>query len=149
MEDFRAALSWSGTSAMVSLFMLSSRDPAPQFDPSALPGTPRLQVYELDDESRVLGGLRVYEYDLIWAELPSDLEGAVQTVLEWSLAAGAPLAWCAFEASLDFEYLLHPDVATQVYAVAAGEAVRLALDDGFRASEEWKHLLVDLRQLLP
>ena len=149
MEDLRAALSWSGTSSTISLFLVSSLASAPQFDLSVLPGTPRLHAYDLDDDARVLGGLHLYEYDLVWDDLPPDLEGAVQATLEWSLRAGALLAWCAFEGSFDFEYLLHPDVATQVYGVAAGEAVRLALDDDFRASEDWKRLLIDLRQLLP
>jgi len=149
MDRLRTALSWSGTSATVSLFVISPREQAPEFDVAGLPGHPRLQSYDIDDEVGALGGMHLYEYDLVWPELPADLQGAVQGSLEWSLRTDSLLAWCAFEGSFDFEYLLHPDVATQVYGVAAGEAIRLALDDDFRASDEWQQLLADLRQLLP
>lgn len=149
MDRLRAALSWSGTSATVSLFVVTPRGPAPEFELAVLPANPRLESFDLDDDAGVLGGLHMYEYDLVWSDLPSDLEGAIQASLEWALRTGALLAWCAFEGSFDFDYLLHPDVAEQVYGVAAGEAIRLALDDDFRSSEQWKRLLLDLRQLLP
>ena len=62
------------------------------------------------------------------------------------MTQGVVVAWFGFEGSFDFEHILHPDIVSHVYAVAAGEAVRLALDDEYRASDDWRRLLTELRR---
>lgn len=145
MERLRAALTWSGTDVTLSMFVVTPHSATAPLDFSGAHAPARLRSYELDDEAGILRGRHLYEYDLVWTDFPPDLDKLVTDCLVSALSQGADIAWFGFEGSFDFEYLLHPEIASQVYAVAAGEAVRLALDDDYRASEDWRRLLAGLR----
>ncbi len=97
------------------------------------------------DDAEVRPNHHVYEYDLTWSEVPDDLEEVVTTCLAMAEADGAPVAWFGFEGSFHFDYLFHPEIADQVYAVFEGGSVRLALDDEVRASPEWRELIGEVR----
>jgi len=127
------------------MFVISPHDTIPPFDHGDDFKPEQLRTYTLDGEAGTLGTWHVYEYDLVWKELPRDLDRAVTQSLLSALKHGAIIAWFAFEGSFDFDHLLHPDVASQVYAVAAGEVVQLALDDDYRLGDDWRNLLAELR----
>jgi hypothetical protein len=144
MDVFRSAVSWSGSDVTMSMFVVSSRSAAPPLDSGEL-GADQIRTYELEDDDRRLSGRHVYEYDLTWKHFPPHPERVIFDSLVSALRHGAVVAWFGFEGSFDYDYLLHPEIARQLYAVAAGEAVRLALDDDFRAGEDWRQLLAELR----
>jgi len=145
MDRLRAALTWSGTDVTLSMFVVSPHPTVPPLEPGSDYQPDQLRTYELEDERGLLAGRHVYEYDLGWKDWPADLDQVVTDSLVSALREGAVVAWFGFEGSFDFEHVLHPDIASQVYAVAAGEAVRLALDDEYRLSTEWERLLAELR----
>lgn len=147
MKRLLAAVSWSGIDVTLSMFVISSRSEMPQFEPPELEiGPDDLRRYELHDEAGALGGRHVYEYDLVWKELPDDLVTVLTAGLLAALREGAGVAWFGFEGSFDFEYLLHPDVASQIYAVANPDVIRLALDDEYRCSSAWRDFLAEIRE---
>jgi hypothetical protein len=127
------------------MFVVTPHSATPPLDLSLDCPPVRVRSYELDDDAGILRGRHLYEYDLVWTDFPPDLGTVVTDCLVFALSQGADIGWFGFEGSFDFEYLLHPDTANQVYAVAAGESVRLALEDDYRASEDWQHLLAGLR----
>jgi hypothetical protein len=146
MSRLTSALAWSGVDVTLSLFVVYRATNEPQFAPS-LAGPPiAIRAYDLDDEAGVLKGRRVREFDLVWKEMPHDLESVVTKCLREATAAGAQVAWFGFEGSFDFKYLLHPDVADQIFAVGASDEIWLALDDDWRTSDEWRVLVDDLRK---
>jgi hypothetical protein len=145
MDRLRAALVWSGSYATLSMFVITSADETPELDPNHVPAADLVRTYELEDEAGVLRGRSVYEYDLVWRKLPDDVTDIVEAWLTSALAHGVVMAWFGLEGSFDFGHLLSPDVASQVYAVADGEAVRIALDDEYRMSQDWARLLDELR----
>ena len=147
MDRFAAAVAWSGTDVTLSMFVVSPEAALPALDlPEVRSAPERIRTYELEDEEGVLHGRHVHEYDLVWDALPGDVEEIVTASLRSALAQGAVVAWFAFEGSFDFRFLLHPDVASQVYAVAADHGVHLALDDDRRSSGEWRALLAEHRR---
>lgn len=149
MDRLHAALAWSGSDVTMSMFVITSAAETPLLDPKTVPAAEVVRTYDLDDEAGVLRGRRVYEYDLVWRTLPEDIALIVEAWLLAALEHGVVIAWFGLEGSFDFGHILSPDIASQVYAVAAGEAVRLALDDEYRLSQDWARLLDDLRvQLL-
>jgi len=93
----------------------------------------------LEDEDRVLGGLRTYEYALDFKELPGELRSYLEECLRQACDGGAKLAWLGFEGSFSFDYLLADQVADQIYGVctANGELL-VALDDATLTSDSWK-----------
>lgn len=138
VSELLAALSWSGRDTMLSLFVAFRRDhPAhmPPPDGGSRPDTVR--TYELEDLDRRLPGLSVVEYDLTFNAPPPDLELVIRGWLQVAIAGGASLAWFAFEGSFDFEHLLTPDIADQVYAVATPKGEELALVDEQREGSDW------------
>lgn len=142
----RAAIAWSGTEVTVSAFVVFPGASIPPLELRHVPRPVRVRTYELEDEARVLGGRDVVEYDLVWDAEPPELARVVRAVLVSAVEAGAVLAWCAFEGSCSFDHVLRPDIANQVYGVAAGDTVWLALDDERRHSEDWRRLLSELRE---
>ncbi len=146
MQRLRAALAWSGTDVTLSMFVATPQSAIPPLDLSSGRAPTQVRSYKLDDDAGILRGRHLYEYDLVWTDFPPDLETLISDCLVSALSRGADIAWFGFEGSFDFEYLLHPDIASQVYAVGAGEAVRIALEDDYRASEDWARLLAGLRE---
>lgn len=143
-DRFLSALSWGGTETMASMFVISSNSEIRSFEPYLRTISNQVKSYELNDELRLLGGRHAYEYDIVWEQVPGDFEEIVRACLVDALRQGAIVAWFAFEGSFSFEYILHPDVAKHIYAVAAGDGVELAVDDEYRLSDDWRQLLGEL-----
>ena len=148
MDRLRSAVAWSGSDVTLSMFVISSHAAAPPVELQNRCIPDRLRTYELDDEADVLGGQHLHEYDFVWKDLPSGLDEIVTACLTSALRDDAVVAWFGFEGSFDFRFLLHPDIAGQIYAVAADETVKLAFGDEYRSSDEWRRLLAELRGLL-
>ena len=146
IDRLRSAVCWSGTDVTLSMFLVSRTPEVPALTPLGMSTAGRLRAYELEDETGVLGGLHVYEFDFVFQEFPPDLDHFVTESLVAALKEGALVAWFGFEGSFDFEYLLHPEIARQVYAIAIGEVLRLALEDEYRSSPDWQQLLSRLRK---
>lgn len=146
MSRLLAALTWSGTDATMSMFAIFRKPVAFAHASTNLNSAPeRWRAYEMSDEAGILGGRYCYEYDLTWEKLPHDIEGIVREYLQAVLGAGAVVAWFGFEGSFDFEYILHPAVADQIYGAAGFDMLRLALHDEVRAGLEWRNFVDRLR----
>jgi hypothetical protein len=143
----RSAVSWSGTDVVLAMFVVSPRLAAPAPHHPLTHPPDRVRVYELEDVRGVLGEHRhLYEYDFVWREFPPGVDDLVSDYLVSALEDGAVIALFGFEGSFDFEYLLHPDVASQIYAVASNEGLHLAIDDEHRLSDEWRDVLRHRRE---
>lgn len=146
MSLLQDALAWSGTDATLSMFVVSSQPISAEFAASLVAQLPHhIRTYDLEDEAGVLGGRHVREFDLVWKELPDDLEEIVRICLQEVMAAGVEVAWFGFEGSFDYKHLLHPDIADQVYAIGASGDIWIAMEDEKRRSKEWEALLADVR----
>lgn len=147
MTKLLAALSWSGRDAMLSLFVAFPRNGATHLvapDGVSQPGSVR--TYDLEDSDERLPALSFVEFDLTYNDPPPDLDLVVHGWLQAAMSAGASLAWFAFEGSFDFEHLLTPDIADQIYAVATPDDEALALVDELREGPDWVALLDAVRR---
>ncbi len=141
------ALGWSGSGYTVNVFVVTDSPTPPllRFENGTVRPT-SVRSYYLEDEERVLGGLRTYEYALDFKELPGELPSYLEECLRQACDGGAKLAWLGFEGSFSFDYLLADQVADQIYGVctASGELL-VALDDATLTSDSWKAELSRLR----
>lgn len=136
MGKITDAIDW-GKGLHVTLSMFTVWDAGTAKTPTLSFGSPKVETYVLEDESGVLGGQVVFEYDFIFQEIPSDLEAALRAGLLAARAAGARVAWFAFEGSFHYDSLLTKQMAGHVYAVADSRGVSIASDEGL-LSEEWQ-----------
>jgi hypothetical protein len=114
--------------------------------PGSDSGPIAVRSYELEDPDDILRALEFVELDLIYNEPPLDLAEVITAWLQEALTSGAKLAWFAFEGSFDFEHILTADIADQVYAVATGDGVELALADEQREGAAWTATLEAVRR---
>jgi len=144
------ALGWSGSGYTVSVFVVvDSLTPPPLRFETETVRPFSVRTYYLEDEEHVLGGLRTYEYDLSFKELPRGLRSYLEDCLRQACDSGAKLAWLAFEGSFSFEYILTNEVADQIYGVCATNSKPVvALDDAMRESTPWKAELNRFRESL-
>lgn len=137
MGTIADALAWSGSGAMLSMFVVSKGSLL--LDPATLSLEPvpiRTRSYSLDDEDNVLSGRSVVEYDFAYADVPPNLEVLLTRCLHAARASGAEVAWFGFEGSFDFGCLLSPEIANQIYAVIDSEGVAIA-SDATLSSKAW------------
>jgi hypothetical protein len=142
MGTIAEALAWSGSGATLSMFVVSKDSSL--LDPAALSveSAPiRTRNYTLDDEDNILSGRRVFEYDLVFAEVPSNLDSILTQCLGVARASGAEVAWFGFEGSFDFGCLMTAEIANQIYAVIDSEGVALA-SDATLSSKAWQERIV-------
>jgi hypothetical protein len=148
MSLFTDAVSWSGRGVTLSLFAVFAPDcPAPELEHvrGQVPAA-SVRTYLLEDLDKRLGGLRCYEYDLVFDAVPPDPDALVAAWLRSALDAGAEVAWFAFEGSFDFDHILTADVASQVFAVGSGAGIELAIEDAVRTAAAWATRVVDVRE---
>jgi hypothetical protein len=132
------ALTWLSPKVALCLFLVGDLNAVSRPPGVAGSAAPReVRSYHLEDPDRRLGIRETYEHDLIFDRVPSDLEFVVASWLRAAIHDGAQVAWFAFEGSFHFDHLLARDVAPQVFGVADGEGILLALDDDRRANETW------------
>jgi hypothetical protein len=138
MSQLLAALAWSGRGTMLSLFVAFPHGgPSSVLRPDVTPLPSAVRFYELEHFNNSLPGLAWVEFDLVYEEPPSNLATIITAWLQAALAAGAHLAWFAFEGSFDFEHILTADIADQVFAIATSDGVELALADEHREGAAW------------
>jgi hypothetical protein len=149
VTTLRAAISWSGTDVVLSLFVVWAIGGSGEIVPPSALTQPRLvRTYDLEDEADVLEGRRTSEFDLIFDDVPKDLDRLVEAWLVASIRSGGAVAWFGLEGSFDFEHLLADDVANQVYGVAGPDFIALATDDQLRRSDAWASRLAVARRAL-
>ena len=149
MSSLTEAVAWSGTDAMLCLFVAwSSPAPAVVVPPSGTAQPRMVRTYEPQDDESVLGGRSIWEIDLIFNDVPEDIEPVVGGWPQSAIEAGGLVAWFGFEGSFDFEHILTADVAEQIYGVAVPGAVTLATDDRVRVSDSWTEQLEVARRAL-
>lgn len=144
------ALGWSGSGFTISLFLVADAPEPPSLDFGSDTTCPSsVHVYSLDDEKCMLGRLRVYEYDLQFNTLPTNLESYLEACLRQACDGSRRIAWLAFEGSFDFDFILADQVADQIYGVCVtDDEPTIALDDGVLTSLSWKTRLAQLRRTL-
>ncbi len=146
MTRLTDAIAWSGRDVTLSLFVaFPSRATPLVSSPAEVPEARLIRHYDLEDLDHHLSGRSCYEYDLIYDEVPPDLEAIAHSWIAAALVAGADFAWFGFEGSFDFEHILTSDVANQLFAVGASEGTELALDDEYREGPEWAALVGSMR----
>lgn len=102
-----------------------------------------VRTYFLEDIDSRIHGRQCHEYDLIFDRVPSDLDLVLVCWIESVIAAGAEIAWFAFEGSFDFNHILAKDVAGQVFAVGNNQGIELAVEDVYRRAPDWADRLSD------
>lgn len=146
MTKLAEALAWSGRDTAVSLFALHPTGTQFEVVPPVRTTAPAgIRRYDLDDVDDRVPGWACTEIDLIFDQLPADLDLVVSAWVGAALAAGASLVWCAFEGSFDFDHILTADVADQVFAVGTRDGVELAIDDDRREGQPWATVLEHVR----
>ena len=149
MSTLNAAISWSGTDVMLSLFVIWSAGERGEVSaPSAVSQPRSSRTYQLEDVDDILRGKRISETDLRFDAVPPDLDRLLEVWLTTAIRAGGAVAWFGFEGSFSFEHLLTPDVAELVYGVAGPNFVALATNDHVRASRSWLSQLAAARLTL-
>lgn len=149
MATIADGIAWRGSDVTVSMFTVW--DPAiaaslPEITPMGV--APKLsfqptlvRTFFLEDEGRLLRDQLVFEYDFVFQDIPPDLHATLRQCLLAAREAGARVAWCGFEGSFHFEFLLMKETANLVYAVADSSGVAIATDDTI-SSKEWEARVV-------
>lgn len=146
MGTLTDALLWSGSGATLSLFLITASELVPRLELSWKEYRPtRIRTYSLEDEAGVLGGRRVIEYDALFNKLPPNLDRYLTSCLYEAMSQGAEAAWFGFEGSFDFEYLLAPEIALQIYALADSAGVAVAVEGDVLGSDAWRERVVEAR----
>lgn len=149
MSTLNGAIAWSGRDVTLSLFVAFPDRATPLVPtPAQTPKARLIRRYDLEDLDHHLSGRSCSEYDLIYDEIPPDLESIVESWIAEALAAGADFAWFAFEGSFDFEHILTRDVASQLFGLGTSEGIELALDDDYREGPKWAALVGSARDRL-
>ncbi|WP_440104827.1 hypothetical protein [Streptosporangium sp. H16] len=142
MSTVADALTWDGVRCVISVFVVTVAKTAPRVDfrdgevvPSAV------RTYDLTADEDYLPGRHVFEYDLIFDDVPEELARYLEVCLRRA-CEGAVVAWLGFEGSFNYDYLLVPEVADQIYGVCApGAPAELALEDEALVGERWREAL--------
>lgn len=132
------AIQWTGTSAIVSLFVVSRSAASPRVTMVHRTTTPSdLRSYQLIDEEVALAGEYIHEFDAEFDHVPTELESYLHDCIAEALQAGGRVAWLGFEGSFDFHHLLTDDVATEIYGVGDVDGVAVVLSEDQIRSRDW------------
>jgi hypothetical protein len=132
------AIQWTGTSAIVSLFVVSRSAATPRVTMAHRTTTPsHLRSYQLIDEEVTLADQYIHEFDAEFDDVPTNLESYLHDCIAEALQAGGRVAWLGFEGSFDFHHLLTDDIATEIYGVGDVDGVAVVLSDDQIRSRDW------------
>ncbi|MEO5662031.1 MAG: hypothetical protein ABIR39_02000 [Nocardioides sp.] len=146
MSRFIDAISWDAQTVTLILFGLwPSGDEGDPLTPQGVTPPGEIRRYQLEDTEVSVSDYRCTELDLVFLDVPDDLERVIVMWLRAARQSGAVVAWFGFEGSFDFEHLLAADVANQVFAVADASGVSTALNDAERESQAWVARLAEAR----
>jgi hypothetical protein len=125
------AIHWDGTTPMVSLFLVTSAEEAPDLTTAWGVDAPRqARAYRLEDDRPSATLPIVHEYDFEFETLPAGLEHDLKSCLHAACQRAGSVAWLAFEGSFHFDHILTTDVADQIYGICAfGDSALVVLDD--------------------
>lgn len=118
-------IAWSGSGAVLSLFMVvaSTEDHEPTM--SAAGYVPnKVTGYEMESVGST-PGFRIFEYDAHFDVVPEHLSAYLAACLDQALECGALVAWFGFEGSFHFDHILTPDITEQIYGVADSSGIAL------------------------
>lgn len=138
MGSVSDAIQWTGTSAIVSLFVVAPSSVTPHVKMTHRATSPfQVRSYELVDDEVVLPERCVHEFDAEFGDVPRDLESYLHDCLAEALEAGGLVAWLGFEGSFDFHHLLTDDIATEIYGVGDVEGISVVLSEDQIRSRDW------------
>ena len=149
MPSLEEMIAWSGSGAVLSLFVVVS--PAVELaPPMAVAGYVPSGVtrYEMDAVGG-MAGFRIFEYDAHFDVVPGRLSAYLAACLDSALDCGALVAWFGFEGSFHFDHLLTPDIAAQIYGVADSSGIGLVTDAAQLTDDGWARRVAAARQRLP
>ena len=148
MGTIRDAITWSGSDAMLSVFVVTAARAPLQLDWSvAKPPPIRVRTYPMEDVEGVLGDRTVHEHDAVFTDVPDELEAVLESLSTKAIEDGASAVWLGFEGSFSFDFLLSPEIAAQIYAVADADGVAVARDVDLR-SDAWATRVAQARRRL-
>jgi hypothetical protein len=132
------AIQWTGTSAIVSLFVVTRSTVTPNVTMVHHAASPtQVRRYQLANEEVALVDQHIHEFDAEFGEVPRDLEAYLNSCLAEALHAGGLVAWLGFEGSFDFNHLLTDDIATEIYGVGDVDGIAVVLSDDQIRSHAW------------
>ena len=122
---------WDGITPVVSLFLASCADAAPDLGGAwGVDAPQRTKVYRLEDDRETATLRVVFEYDFEFETLPVNLKQCLENCLQMACAQNDAISWLAFEGSFHFDHILEESIANQIYGVCAtGDEPVVALDD--------------------
>lgn len=139
---FVEAISWTGADVTLVLFAIFPEGKILELEPPRAASEPlRVRTYEMDDYYNTISGRRCVEYDIVFQELPPDIDQVAAGWLDSAKAAGAQLAWLTCEGTFSFVEILTDAVADSVFGVATQQGCWLALEDEYRRGPLWRQAL--------
>lgn len=145
------AIAWSGGSTIVlSLFVVWDGAAEGTLELSVDPPPLTVKRYPMEEDEPSARPERVIvEYDLVYPMLPPSYGQIIGQCFDRVRAAGAYVAWFAFEGSFSFDRLLTGSCANQVYALCDSAGVAVATDETLN-SPEWQQRVAQAgRELRP
>lgn len=149
MVDVAEAIQWSGTAAVVSMFVISGAAELPDVGMAHAGSVPtKVRRYRLEDDREPATVYPVHEFDAWLAEPPKALAEYLESCLMEALWSGGMVAWLGFEGTFHFEHLLTDEIAAHVYGVADVTGVSVALFGADRGSIGWRERVRACRSTL-
>lgn len=153
-EELRDAINCFITNPTVSIFALGERGLDQELEFCTPTVTPReIRRYMLEWPQDWVGEapntFAVAEHDVVFDELPSELDAYLRSCLAETLAVGNVVAWLGFEGSFSFEHLLTPGIAGSIYGVAHSGSVAVAERLAELETNAWSETIETARSHLP
>ena len=146
------AIHWDGVAPTVSIFGVSPADIAPKIDLVASPefdGLTAIRVYEMEDDECRLGSARIFQFDLQFESLPTELEEFLTDRLDRLCKEHFLVSWLGFEGSFHYDHLLTEDAIDQVYGICIkGQRPVVCLDDESSCRKSLEECAITARQIL-
>lgn len=149
MPSLDELIAWSGSGAVLSLFMVVPPTVELELTMSAAGYVPNeVRRYEMESAGST-GELRIFEYDAHFDVVPAHLSAYLAACLDEALGCGAVVAWFGFEGSFHFDHLLTPSIAEQIYGVADASGIALVTEAVQLTDDGWRRRVATAREGLP
>lgn len=138
-----------GAQPLVSVFVVGTPATPPNFEIGGVVPA-QVRTYQLErDDPEVFPYACVTTYDLVFDELPTDLQSYLRGCLRAACAAGNAVAWLGFEGSFHFGNILTAAIAPQIYGVCApGREPAVVPDLEALKTPGWRSTVTGLREHL-
>lgn len=126
------AIAWDGVTPVVSLFLITAAQDAPDLASAWENDSVKLiKNYRLEDDRNTSNLPVVLEIDFELEAIPVGIKQDLESCLQLACDAPGSVAWLAFEGSFHFDHILTDTVADQIYGICAtGDSPLVVLDDG-------------------